>query len=275
MDATTTERVADGIELILAVNKSILSTTNIKSYIEKSTSKEPKDSFIADVFLELNRRCKLYGEPKPFKIENGLISSTINWEDRPEYVVCLIFSIFGNSNKTKESKKDGTLFERLSKEVVKSYLNSEVITINYPHKTKIKEISEKIDEQFKKELPSQRKDRGVDLIAWKSFGDKRPSQLIILFQCSSGYDWRNKLFEININAWKKYINFGEYVTKGFCFPKIISPNEEDYEEITVDAGIIIDRIRIFRCTCNLNMDKTFKKELTKWCKNKLNYYNNL
>ena len=276
IDPTTIERVADGIELILAVNKFNISKTKLKSYIEKSLGTEPKDSFADEVFSELRRRSELYGESKPFLIENGLLTSVINWRKRPEYVLCLIFSIFGNPNDKKgRSVKDGALFERLSEEVIRGYLNSEVINFNHPNKKKIKDISERLSEKFKKEIPKRRQDRGLDLITWNPFGDKRPSQLVILFQCSAGDNWRNKLLELNLNAWKKYIDFGEYILKGFCFPKVMPFDEEEYNEIAVDAGIIIDRIRIFRCICNIKMDQNFKKELIDWCKNKLDYYNNL
>lgn len=276
IDPTTPEGVADWIELTLVVNKIHFSKTKTKSSIEKSLGKETTDSFVEEVFSELNRRSCLYGEFKPFQIVNGLITPNIDWKKKPEYVLCLIFSVFGNySNRGRDSKADGTLFERLTKEVAQGYLKGAATCFNYPKTKKIKDISKELCEPFIKEFPGKRQDRGLDVIAWKSFGDKRPSQIIILFQCSTGNDWRNKLLELYIPAWKKYIDFGEYVIKGFCLPRVISSNEEDYCEMAVDSGIIIDRTRIIRCLEDMKIDKEFKKELLDWCKKKLDYYNNL
>ena len=41
-------------------------------------------------------------------------------------------------------------------------------------------------------FPSELKDGGIDVIAWRDFPDKLPGKLYLLGQCASGKNWRGK-----------------------------------------------------------------------------------
>lgn len=257
--------VADWAELYIATNKCSLSKSEVQSSVELSQGYEPSDTFIDSIWNELERRQYLYGETPPFFIEDRSINFNIEWEDKFEYLMCLILSVFGNSQ---DSLATGKLFERISNEAIKNYLvNAETIIYGFPQKQKLQDIVTKMCERFQFAPPTKFNDRGVDIIAWKSFKDKRSSQIIILFQCASGNNWRSKTCEISMCAWRNYACWGAYLMKGFCVPKVIKIS--DFDETSYDAGILLDRPRICKNTFNIQIDAGLKQKMREWCNKKL------
>lgn len=255
--------VADWLELSIVINKNFISKSETKSFVEKALTEEPSEAFIDDVWGELERRSQLYGKSVPFKLKEDYIECAIDWEENPEYLACLIFSFFGNK---KESSKSGKIFERVCNEAIRNYLQAETIIFGFPTKQKLKDIVQVMQEKLKEKPRAKFKDRGVDIFSWKPFDDGRSSKLVILFQCASGTNWRKKTRDISLTVWREYVSFASSILKGFCLPSI--PNEEDFIDCTREAGIIIDRARIFRFTFR-KLNKVFKRELKTWCNGKL------
>jgi hypothetical protein len=186
-------------------------------------------------------------------------------------MTCVILSIDGNSV---NSTSTGKLFERLSCEAVKSYMNGEAIIYGFPQKQTVEEIATKMNERFNYAPTANFKDRGVDIIGWKSFEDNRKSQFVGLFQCAAGFNWNKKLLDIPIDAWKSYISWSSTIPfKGFITPIII--DEDIFHECTLSGGVMIDRPRLYRSIQKLNLhDVNLKKELIEWCNIKIESFNN-
>ena len=258
------EEVADWVELFVALNKESISKAAVGSFVEKSRGSEPDETFVDNIWVELERREKLYGDNPPFKVEPRNIIPSINWEKNPEYVMCLLLSIFGN---TENATATGKLFERLSAEAIKKYLGSEIIIYGHPSYYSAEEIAEKLNERFNYRPSSNFKDRGLDIIAWKPFGDSRLGQLIVLFQCASGHNWRSKLLMLPLKDWCSYITWGCDPLKGFTLPQIVA--QDEFETCSHDGGILIDRARIYRNSLSADFGDSLREELKNWCDNKI------
>ena len=111
-------------------------------------------------------------------------------------------------------------------------------------------------------LPSsshKEKDEGIDVIAWRSFSDKRPGQLLLLGQVASGNDWVNKPVQ---TAVARFLDW--FVTRpaNYYVPAIFIPfvqhhrfepvGSQAYEPAVRDHcrrteltfGLVVDRLRI-------------------------------
>lgn len=180
-------------------------------------------------------------------------------------MACLIFALEGNPV---NPLKSGTLFERITNEAIRSFLDGESLVVGFPNKMNMAAIATALGEKCVSAPPTYRKDRNLGIVAWKPFMDKRPSQIIILIQCAAGHDWPKK-GELSLDAWCKYIHFACRPIRGFAVPVIISVRVQ-LEEDSSDAGIIVDRARIYKnITKSPLRDISLRNDLKKWCASRL------
>lgn len=264
--------VADWVEYHLCVTGRDLSKSELSSQIESSSGSEPTTAFIDDIWNELERRLFLYGEDyPPYQVSSRLITPLIDWSEYPEYLMCIILSIDGNSV---EVAKTGKLFERLSCKAVKNYLGGEAVIYGFPQKQSVEDICALMYERFGYNPSSNFKDRGVDIICWKPFGDKRKSQLAAIIQCAAGHNWDKKLLSVPIDAWRQYVLWsGTLPIKGFTTPIIIE--DSDFHDVVTDAGLMLDRPRLYRNICSVqDNDPSLKTDLINWCQDRVRSYGN-
>ena len=85
--------VANWAEFYICATQSNLSKTELSSFLESSSGSEPNPEFIDDVWQELTFRESLYGNEPPYQVGNREIISNIDWQNFPEYLVCVILSL--------------------------------------------------------------------------------------------------------------------------------------------------------------------------------------
>jgi hypothetical protein len=265
-DASNISSVADWIEFSITYENSSISKSAVSSKIEGGMGEEPNDTFLSSIWDELEVRMNLYGNPPPFICSSLEVTSTINWTSNPEYLMCLILALTGNSS---DPTPSGKLFERISMEAAKHYIKGNAIIFGHPRLLSILEICQLTNERFKSELPSNYKDRGLDVIAWKPFDDNRGNQIIILMQCAGGYNWTSKTGDVILRTWKeKYMTFGCTPIRGFSTVVVISDRNR-FEEISFETDLLFDRPRIYRNTRQFELDITLRPAILDWCNNRL------
>jgi hypothetical protein len=266
--------VADWIELYLATTAENISKADIINFLEKTSLEEPTNAFIDSVWNELTKRQYKYQNP-PFAVDGNIIDRKIIYETN-SYTVCLIFSLFGLQGGSSESSK---LFERISAHVIKEYLKGEVYLMGWPTlkdkpisiKEKVRELCNKLNEDFNTAPKAKYKDRGVDIVAWKQFDDKRSSQCVILVQCAAGKDWKDKTTKDNhYESWTQYIHWACNPLQAFFVPCIIP--DYDWHDYSRDAGILFDRIRITNLLKTGLKDKELNIEINNWVRKKVKEY---
>lgn len=265
-DASDIGNVADWIELSVAYSQESISKSEVSSKIEGALADEPSDAFISSVWDELDLRMQLYGEYPPFICDSMEVIPNLVWEENPEYLMCLILSLTGNpSNPT----PTGKLFEKISMEAVKNYLNGKAIVFGHPSPFTILQLSQLTKEKFKSELPANYNDRGLDVIAWKPFNDNRGNQVIVLMQCAGGHNWTSKTGDVVLRAWKeKYMTFGCTPVRGFSTVVVISDSDR-FEEISFEADLLFDRPRIYCNTINFALEGTLRPDILNWCNDRI------
>ncbi len=270
-DTKSIYTIADWVEFNVIYDDRAFSKSRIFSLL-RALDDSIEETTIDSVMSELIRRTELYGKSSPFAVERKSIIPKVRWSDRPELAMCLIFSIRGVMKKRGED--DGTkLFEILSSEAVKAYLNGEAEVIGFPNERKlreqIKDISQRACEKLGERSPCSRdKDKGVDIIAWKSHGDKRSNQIVLLLQCGAGTHFAKKK-SISLTAWKEFVQWSAEPVRGIMIP--IIPSEEQWIEIRDDYNLIFDRVRIYRALYNSSFSNhQLRKRVLAWCRTALN-----
>jgi hypothetical protein len=265
-DPNSVNNVADWAEFYVILAKEELSKTQLNRCIEDASGSEAADDFVDSVWLEMEGREQLYGDNPPFRVQSSLIVPAIDWEEYPEYMTCLIFSLEGNPV---DPLRSGTLFERITNEAIRSFLGGESLAVGFPTTMAVVDMAAALGEKYVTDPPWYAKDRKLDVIAWKPFGDCRASQVVVLVQCAAGHNWPSKTAELGLNAWCKYVHFACTPIKGFAIPVIIS-GEVELEEHSSDAGLIIDRARIYRNMIDTSLrDAALRQDLKTWCTNRL------
>lgn len=270
-DADSVDAIADWVELFVLREEKTVGKGYISSVLRSEVG-EIQEERVDSAMTELERRSNLYGPNPPFEVIGNTVKPRYKFEDVPEYALCLIFSLYGASEKSNKGTK---LFERLCHLALKNYLGGEAVTLGFPEE---KTLTDSVTDLLStlNELPggtkprSRAKDRGVDVVAWKSHGDNRSSQVVVLLQCGAGVNWRNKK-QIPSHAWAGYIHWGVDPIPGIGIAKII--DEDKWNEVVDEYSLILDRARIYRSLYSVSIsDRRLRTEVLKWCSNKIVQY---
>lgn len=88
-------------------------------------------------------------------------------------------------------------------------------------------------------------DAGLDWVAWVSFADNLHMLPMYFAQCACGNDWEDKLFDVNINKWRNFIQFkNDYQLFHFIPKSFRELNNKWFNPTNLHSAAIIDRFRI-------------------------------
>lgn len=270
------DAVADWIELWLATTGQPLSKARLGHLIEQSAGAEPSEAFVQDVWREVGKRATLYKRP-PFRVDEFAVEGVRGFRLKTPYVACLLLSLYGVQNGQTTVPK---LFERLTAMAVKRYLAGEVVVFGWPVqegtnpsiRERVLGVSNALKERFVESPAERYKDRGVDVIGWKPFAERRSSQVVLLLQCAAGRGWRSKTGSLPIGSWTHYIHWACAPLTAFAVPCIIS--ERDWHDVSREGGgILFDRVRIVNLLVDSSLEKELMKELRIWVQNQLSELN--
>jgi hypothetical protein len=275
-DVNHNPKIADWVELYITYNNRPLSKATLIKEIQKEASDLTYDDIepIADtVFMELIQRVKFYGPACPYQINGNTATPKFKWSDFPEHTMCLIFSLYGVI-KTKGNNDGTKYFEQVSNVAIKSFYNCDTMVLGFPNKSNLvgqvgEFIKRSLEIQGHKSPRPKDKDKGVDIIAWKSFEDNRNNQLIMFIQCGAGYHFGQKK-PIDITGWRRIIDFRVDPMTGIAIPGLVNDNNT-WEDLSNVYKIVFDRPRIIK---NLfgspYVDNDLRKKLKTWCRKRLN-----
>lgn len=235
----------------------LIADEKVVSGIEDTTDKFNNKA--DEISSEINRRRNLLGTKYPFQTTDlGYSIEHLTGDDHHTLVYqFLLLSTRNNMTKAKvQSGFDGTqLFEEIASEVGKAYFGdkteTDVLGTSKSNvggfRTKLATIAQKMKEggSIHPHEGFHPQDDNIDVIFWKGFSDKKPSQLIAFGQCKTGTTWQDRLSELNAEAFcKTWFTMQPVLTPVrmfFCaqyFPiEIWMPR-------AYEAGLVFDRFRI-------------------------------
>jgi hypothetical protein len=102
-------------------------------------------------------------------------------------------------------------------------------------------------------------DDGVDVVAWRPFGDKRTGFIVVLAQCTVQRDpatWVDKGRECDAVTWGGWVDFGRPPLTCLALPFAIPASSDRWDQLRRAANVVLDRMRI----CELLNDVTLEDE---------------
>jgi hypothetical protein len=233
---------------------------------------------VASALKVIERRSSILKEKYPFEInEYAVVFHTERLNCGYTYLLAIsrpsYLATWQNPSPTQE---DSDLFEDFVASVLMVYLgsNSHALAFGWPSKLGRPQEFNKAVEWLATKMgiepgnafrPPRRKDGGVDVVAWKGFGDRRSGFPIYLVQCTLQRDFLAKSRDIDLRLWAGWLEMDRDPFAILAVPKTIAPGEI-WNEISANA-IILDRIRL---TENCNFDNSpevesyLEKILSKW-----------
>lgn len=205
---------------------------------------------------------------KPFyEVRQNKLYPLFSWEERPEYFLCLYYSFNGANDYS-----GGTsLFERISAQALKNFINGEVFTFGFPagagFNNNLDRIPNLCFETRNLRAASTYKDDGVDVLGYKLFEDQRSSNLYVLLQCAAGKHWAKKK-PINMNNWVNYIIwYPDNIIQSISTVEFVQ--QDIWDKRTSTFGMLFDRLRIYNFLYEKEIEPILRQEVTDWCDKKI------
>ncbi len=183
----------------------------------KPVEDDRAEKFVNTIFEYLEERISIFGKSYPFEIdrEKGitLVDRDLLTEQQKLYLYLLIASSLSSFKKLQKEITEE--FETLSENVLRAFLPSQAVVLNFANnssytgnaKKKIKQLAEDLnvdcnDREIDQISDFNSKEEGLDIVAWIPFEDNNPNTIIILGQCACGKDWFGKQ-----NETFRYVNY--------------------------------------------------------------------
>lgn len=282
--SSKTDTLADWAEAACLFGKhTSVSESELEKVLDEAGTPNLDDA-VSDIWREIYLRHREVGKTHPVKTQHGRLERIQLWTQNLAYAFQLLLALEGQYESTKISPQNriptAKLFERLSTSVLKEYLSGEAINFGVSREEPIpKGFSDGIEyvcEKLKEirgtleSYTSWTKDDGVDVIAWRPFGDERSGKVIILVQCASGGDWTNKVNEIGIDLWQDHIRCAVEPIKALAFPFVCLDKTQWRRLSRKGPGILLDRLRITSMFMSVsNPSSDLQTQLKVWCEKQL------
>lgn len=231
--------------------------TGILEYVGAETSEVIGN----DAFAEIEERLRSCGSgPQLYPFNVG--ERYIELQDHPEgstYIFLLLLATYGKDAGPQRTN-GAQLFELLSTEVATAYLGgapneASGFHFGFPRRNPPKGFRAALDAMClhigegggcnkKKPNVSRQQDSSLDLVAWRPFKDKREGKLIAFGQCASGNDWKDKLTDLQIDAFCDWMLDRPAVLplRLFFVPHRVEKSR--WRQAAVEGGVIFDRCRV-------------------------------
>lgn len=117
---------------------------------------------------------------------------------------------------------------------------------------------------------AQRKDGGVDVVAWQPFRDGRTSYPLILAQCTLQMRYQRKGSDIELDLWKAWIRFGADPMTALVIPFVVPLSDDRWSEMRYTVSVIVDRMRLCELLEDVDSDSV-TPEVADWIRTQVTH----
>ncbi|MFZ4779333.1 MAG: hypothetical protein ACOYM3_28565 [Terrimicrobiaceae bacterium] len=237
---------------------------------------------LEEVFIELERRVNACGGGYPFRLDNaGSVLTHLGMDADPRHAIyhyLLLSTRLDMKNNREHAKIDGAdLLEHLGAHVMRNYLGINRAKSEVFGTSRDGGFSEKVDALCRSIGEGggfshndtgrvYAKDAKLDVVSWIPFSDGHPGKLIVFTQCKTGSTWRDRLGDLNpeafLKTWTQHRCTALNPIRAFCVSE--ATNQSRWTEISTQAGIFLDRCRIVDFAHDI--DPRLLKILRRWTK---------
>jgi len=211
---------------------------------------------ISFLFAEIARRRHIAGRGYPLFIQESFVK--LDHESNSEfYKFLLLISLDGPMRRAKRYKEIDRIFDYVVGAAAKSYFGkgTEALRFGWPasdgRPKKFEAALEWLSNQIgmprgaSKPNPNT-KDGGVDVVAWKSFGDLMTAFMVVYIQCTVQSDWYPKSKDAIDRVWFGHIDTGGWASTALAIPFVVPRNYEKWDDLRRIVSIVFDRLRLTR-----------------------------
>jgi hypothetical protein len=246
--------LAEYIEIVFLVNPvEHLSQSELRAYFPSGQG--PASAEISLAFAEVERRASFIGKLYPYRIaDSGVIRNESDLT--PVYDLMLLLSMESTPMRVaRDYTESDPLFDAVVREAAAKTLGPEGRSLIFgwpPRDGRPSDFGQAVTwvgEQMGipdgvLDRPSEEKDAGVDVIAWRPFGDDRTGYPVYLFQNTIRADYASKAREVVPAMWHSWLRFGHLPGVGFGIPFVVPGGDDRWEKVAFSADIVLDRLRI-------------------------------
>ncbi|KAF0209326.1 MAG: hypothetical protein FD171_51 [Actinobacteria bacterium] len=245
---------ADWIEASCLVSRdAALSRSDIVGILSVIGESAPEEQ-AETTWIQLQGRRSVLGAEYPFEIEQESVALRDTNPARNAYLAMLLISIraYIAEARTNPITDYTRLFEYLTAEAARRYVSGQSVRIGWPREAPVPagfgDLIEYLSDLLREGptgpvLNEPDKDAGADVVAWRPFADGRAGQLIVLAQCATGGNWKEKATELQCLEWQRYIQFAVEPIRVLAIPHI-EPDAGRWVKYSSRGGVILDRVRI-------------------------------
>jgi hypothetical protein len=232
------------------------------------------------VWMELDRRSRALRSAYPFEVQAASIERRGPWQDYPLYTTLVLIGTAAHFSATRirNYRVIAKLFENVAARAIERYIGGRAIRIGHPREAPVPTrfskllafLAQELGEGLRRANPliADTKDCRADIIAWRSFGDRRGGQLVLLTQCAVGTSWTAKLTECDVRLWERYIEFVVTPARAFAMP-YVEPDDKAWLEYGTLGGIAFDRLRIVEMLPTDHMPPDLLRQARRWSSSQL------
>jgi len=253
-------------------------TTGTEEAFEALDDADKSEVIGDNVFEEIEDRsvsCAGLPPTYPFAVNERYIELRNNPEESI-YTFLLLLATYGKDAGPRRMN-GAQLFELLSTEVAAAYLGGAPneafgFHFGFPRRNSPRGFRDALDgmcshigegggcDRTKPNVAAQR-DGDLDLVAWRPFKDRREGKLIAFGQCASGNDWKDKLTDLQIDAFCDWMLDRPPVLplRLFFVPHRVEKSR--WRQTVVKGGVVFDRCRM------ASFESAINEEIKDECKN--------
>lgn len=254
--------ICDWIEASAVFDDSPITKSDAVDVLMENGIYEKQDfaaAIIGQGWAIISNRIKHLGAPLGLEASKNRITRALDWKTSPAYSFCMALScgvLYPQwAEKWDAPSIRGELFEELTEESLRrTFAGWAIRRVGWSpdNSVKLKDTISKIVSDLN-EMPgaeldlyvnSHANELGLDLLAYYTFDDSHASLPVLLVQCASGGNWKQKRHTPDLNIWHKVVNFNSNPVKVFTMPFAFADPLEFRKETMTVKGIFVDRNRL-------------------------------
>lgn len=271
---------ADWAELaLLSRSRRRMSRSDLRGAVREASflPEDELDLAVDFIFREVRRRVSSGGDAYPFTFEGGSMSL------RPgpsalAYVFMLCLSRSFLLREERRFQEVDRLFDSLVIDALRAYLgpHAETVRFGWPVSdgrppdfyTALDWLSARmgLDRGPSKATPD-RKDGGVDIVAWMPFVDGGTGFLTLLTQCTIQMDWAPKARDAVADVWAGWVDFGRMPLTCLAVPHVVPRTFDKWDEIRRTVHVLLERVRLTALLRDRALSKS--SEINAWVRREI------
>lgn len=268
------EQVADWAELVALDTQAEFKRGDMKSALSREDIADA-DRLEEFTWNELVTRSQVCGSVWPFRLKGAILAPRTPRGISRRFYRFLAMLGLGQGL----TADDRCLFEEAFAELMTAMTGAPGIRVGHPPSVgQAKSFADRFkgfldgadasNEELGKEVLPTDNDLGLDAAATKTlFADDRGGAALHFWaQCSTGYNWENKLNDLDFEVWRPHFTWSVQPVKLMATPLILTMPEHKWHRIVRRGGVVVDRPRLLQLSRQVPLGNETLKTMRRRCR---------